>query len=138
MHLLHAALILAAIFSGGGAADGESGALVITRPTLPVSFNPYHTLMVPRSATKHEVRKAYKRALNAMGRAAAKDGHGQPADAEDSEIMKTVVLVRGTAGPVPRSLSGFAGARRALSLVLRRCSVLLMHRNLVHVPRCLN
>ena len=56
----------------------------------PSNFNPYSILRVPRTADKEALKGAYKRALNVMGRVAAKDGHGQDANPKDIMIMRSI------------------------------------------------
>lgn len=62
------------------------------RAPLPAGFDPYFSLRALRGATAKEVRSAYRRALNVMGRSAAKGGHGQQASAEDARLMEDIKL----------------------------------------------
>ena len=57
---------------------------------LPSNFDPYSILRVPRTADKEALKGAYRRALNVMGRVAAKDGHGQDANPKDIMIMRSI------------------------------------------------
>ena len=61
-----------------------------TRVPLSTDFNPYSTLRIPRNADKEAIKKAYKRALNVMGRVAAKGGHGQEANPADIVLMRSI------------------------------------------------
>ena len=63
------------------------------RKALPADFDPYRVLHAYRGATKAEIRSAYRRALNVMGRAAAKHGHGQEASMDDSLLMEDIKTV---------------------------------------------
>lgn len=62
------------------------------RAPLPVDFNPYRVLRAYRGASQKDIRSAYRRALNVMGRAAAKGGHGQAASEEDALLMQQIKL----------------------------------------------
>jgi hypothetical protein len=64
------------------------------RDTLPAAFDPYSTLRVPRDVTPDAVRGAYRAALNVLGRAASRHGHGQRPDVDDLQLMQRVGLVR--------------------------------------------
>jgi preprotein translocase subunit Sec63 len=62
------------------------------RQALPADFNPYRVLRAYRGASQKDIRSAYRRALNVMGRSAAKGGHGQEASAEDAALMEQIKL----------------------------------------------
>ncbi len=62
------------------------------RAPLPAAFDPYAVLRVPRDATGDAVRRSYRSALNVLGRAASRDGHGQEPDVAHLELMKSVGL----------------------------------------------
>jgi len=87
-------LLLLAVFLAPATAAG--GRAVIPRKSerapLPSGFNPYRVLRAYRGATEKDIRSAYRRALNVMGRAAAKGGHGQEASADDAALMQHIKL----------------------------------------------
>ena len=66
--------------------------VVYSRESLPSTLDPYAVLRVPRSATNEMIRAAYRTALNVMGRAASKHGHGQDPHTEDMALLSTIGL----------------------------------------------
>lgn len=57
---------------------------------LPDGLDPYAVLRAPRSASALELKAAYRRALNVMGRRAARGGHGQVTEDKDYSLMVNV------------------------------------------------
>jgi hypothetical protein len=94
LSLLSALLLLLLLQLPCSLCDDSQG-LVLKKREPPAGFDPYAALHVARSAGKEEIRRAYKRGLNIMGRAAAKGGHGQAASAQDAATMEDIALVRG-------------------------------------------
>jgi DnaJ-class molecular chaperone len=76
-----------ALFLAAGAL-GERAAL--QRAALAAGFDPYAVLRAPRGASRDEVKAAYRRALNALGRAASRGGHGQVTRDADFLLMQDV------------------------------------------------
>jgi DnaJ-class molecular chaperone len=54
------------------------------------AFDPYAALRTPRDSSKEDIRRAYREALNVLGRRAAKGGHGQVTKDEDYLLMQSV------------------------------------------------
>lgn len=67
-------------------------AAAAAREALPSSFDPYATLRVARGASRDAVRATYRRALNVMGRAASRGGHGQEPDASAGAALADLGL----------------------------------------------
>ena len=65
---------------------------VYSRESLPSTLDPYSILRVPRSATNDMIRAAYRTALNVMGRAASKHGHGQEPHDDDMALLSNIGL----------------------------------------------
>lgn len=66
--------------------------VVYSRESIPSNLDPYATLRVSRDATSDAIRAAYRVALNVMGRAASKHGHGQEPHAEDMALLASIGL----------------------------------------------
>lgn len=66
--------------------------LASSREKLSADFDPYDVLRLRRDATSDAVRGAYRNALNVLGRAASKHGHGQEPDTGHLELMRKIGL----------------------------------------------
>ncbi len=80
------ALLLALALLVPGAA-GAAGGAAAPRAPLPDGFDPYAALRAPRSASAQELKAAYRRALNVLGRRASRGGHGQVTDDADYALL---------------------------------------------------
>ena len=87
-----AILAIALLFTPAAASPRAVIPRKAPRAPLPSDFDPYFTLRALRGASSKEVRSAYRRALNVMGRSAAKGGHGQQTSAEDARLMEDIKL----------------------------------------------
>lgn len=84
-------MLALAAFAAALLLGGVSSAPVNLRD-LPHGFDPYAVLHVRRGADAGAIKVAYRRALNVMGRAASKHGHGQEASLDDAELMRRIGL----------------------------------------------
>ena len=57
---------------------------------LPEGVDPYAVLRAPRGAGPAELKAAYRRALNVLGRRASRGGHGQVTEDKDYALMVAV------------------------------------------------
>lgn len=57
---------------------------------LPEGVDPYAVLRAPRAAGPAELKAAYRRALNVLGRRASRGGHGQVTEDKDYALMVAV------------------------------------------------
>jgi preprotein translocase subunit Sec63 len=81
--LCAAALLALQLLVPGAGAAGAAAA-------LPEGFDPYAALRAPRGASALELKAAYRRALNVLGRRAARGGHGQVTEDGDYSLMVAV------------------------------------------------
>jgi hypothetical protein len=72
--------------------SGVLGLSFAAREALPLNFDPYATLRVQRDVSSAGIRSAYKTALNVMGRAASRHGHGQATNADDMAMLADIGL----------------------------------------------
>lgn len=66
--------------------------LASSREKLSADFDPYALLRLQRGATTDAIRGSYRNALNVLGRAASKHGHGQEPDTSHLELMRSIGL----------------------------------------------